>query len=253
MVEIANKRLSIGVMLDDFEEDCQSLIFSGISEYAKKFNINLTVFIGTLQTDLNEIDYHYNAIIDFINKNNIDGFVIVGGPSHNFYCPKKNKIVEEQLKTWPIVSVAFNNNEIDSVLVKNRIGMEETVTHLIKEHKRHHIAFIKGPEELLEAKDRFLAFSNALKNNNIQLDPRLIVPGSFSQSSGRNGVITLLDKRKVSFDAIVASDDSTAIRELKELRERGVRVRMAANRVPRVDNVDISDRFWSARKHTRPA
>jgi diguanylate cyclase (GGDEF)-like protein len=114
--------------------------------------------------------------------------------------------------------------EIPSVLTDNTNGIYVAVEHLIKVHDRRRIAFIKGPEGHPEAEARFSGYKKALAENGIEFDKDLIFPGDFGRHAGREAVRFMMDLRKVSVDAIAASNDQSAIGILTALRKRDILV-----------------------------
>jgi diguanylate cyclase (GGDEF)-like protein len=134
------------------------------------------------------------------------------------------KYVAKIPKHLPVVSISFSIPGVSSVLVDNVAGIYNAVEHLIQCHGKKKIAFVKGPDGHSEAEDRLDGFKKALVANRIPFDERYVLPGHFSQESGHAAVAELIDKRKLSVDAIVASDDETAIGVMNELKHRSILV-----------------------------
>jgi phosphoserine phosphatase RsbU/P len=108
-------------------------------------------------------------------------------------------------------------------LVDNEGGAYAAIEHLIKAHGKKRIAYIRGPEGT-EADERFAAYKDALADNGLPFDERLVYMGKFLQSSGVACAKELIEVRKADFDAIGAANDSMAIGMIKGLKERGFRV-----------------------------
>jgi ABC-type sugar transport system substrate-binding protein len=113
---------------------------------------------------------------------------------------------------------------VPSIFIDNSQGIKDLVSHLVLEHKAKRIAFIKGPDDNLEAKARFSAYIDALAAHNLAFDPQLVAPGTFFTGSGEKAVKLFFDQRKIVCDAIIAGNDLTAIDALNALRGRGIRV-----------------------------
>ena len=75
-----------------------------------------------------------------------------------------------------------------------------------------------------EAIDRYQAYLDVLKDNNIPFDSNLVYQGNFKESGGVEGVKILLDERLVKFDALIAASDNMAIGAIKTLQTRGIRI-----------------------------
>ncbi|MGB7539242.1 MAG: substrate-binding domain-containing protein, partial [Anaerolineales bacterium] len=141
----------------------------------------------------------------------------------------------------PVVSVGWSGQGTYSILLDNYSGMREITSHLIKEHGHKKIAFLKSGHSFLqrEAEDRFRAYCEELKANEIAVDPRLVVYGgeieekrreSFERHSiGVNwadlAIQELLDVRGLvpgrDFTALVTRDDYAAITSIANLKGRG--------------------------------
>ena len=218
------KRIKIGVIMETLEESCQSKIWHGISDCASKKNIDVILFLGTLQIGIFDREMHYDVINDFITINDLDGLIILSGAISHYYDINKIKAICDKQSSIPVVSLSLKIDGVKSVVINNKIGMEEIVDHLINIHNCKRIAFIKGPEGQDEADDRFEAYCTTLKKNNIPLEEELIIPGNFIEESGEEAVNKLIQECKVKFDAIVAIDDFTAIGAIAALKELGLRI-----------------------------
>jgi signal transduction histidine kinase len=108
--------------------------------------------------------------------------------------------------------------------VDNQAGIRQAVSHLIGIHGHRQIAFVRGPAGHPEAEERYQGYVEELAHHNLPVDPSLVAPGDFVYSSGQEAVRILVDERKVSFDAIVVSNDESALGVLSGLQERGLRV-----------------------------
>jgi diguanylate cyclase (GGDEF)-like protein len=128
--------------------------------------------------------------------------------------------------------------------------MVQAVGHLIKDHGRRKIAFIKGRSQNYDALERFTVFLSALSSHGILADPEMIVEGDFTAQSGTTAVDILIQERKIGFDAVIASNDDMALAVIKRLRQLGKRVPedvsvigfdnlpLGANTVPGLSSID---------------
>jgi DNA-binding LacI/PurR family transcriptional regulator len=103
----------------------------------------------------------------------------------------------------------------------NAMGGYLATRHLI-EHGCRRIAFF-GDISHPEAGLRYQGYARALREAGIEQDPRLLQSFLFGDSRIRQVIDGWLDQN-LSFDAIVASSDVTAISLMGSLRERGIAV-----------------------------
>ncbi|MDQ2693685.1 MAG: substrate-binding domain-containing protein, partial [Chloroflexota bacterium] len=76
----------------------------------------------------------------------------------------------------------------------------------------------------IDAEQRFEAYQNELRAQNLRYDEDLVVDGDFTAESGRAAIRILLDERRLRVQAIVAANDSMAFGALEALQQRGIRV-----------------------------
>jgi LacI family transcriptional regulator, galactose operon repressor len=112
---------------------------------------------------------------------------------------------------------------IPCVTVENKKGARSIVEHLIVEHGKRRIAFLRGPDEHEDSKWRELGYMQALERHGIPFDPDLIEKGNFNSQDAQAAMQRLID-RGVSFDAVFAGDDDSASGALSTLISAGVHV-----------------------------
>ncbi len=116
------------------------------------------------------------------------------------------------LKAPGLYSLHFDNFE----------GGRLATHHLLSlGHRR--IAFITGDARHADAKDRQRGYRAALEAAGLVFDPALVVPGSYTEDSGRMAVERLLDSR-APFSAIFAANDQMAFGAALALHRRHLHV-----------------------------
>lgn len=216
-----NKRITIGLILDDISDDYEIDIWLGIMDKAEELDINLLCFSsGEVHLDSNELR-QANVLYNMINANTVDGLIFLTAALVNDITQEEMEEFVGRYSDIPMVSVAQTLKGTTTILVDNKKGMYDAVAHLINEHGKKNIAFVKGPDSNPEAIERLEAYKEALEDNGLKFNPNLVCPGDFETSSGEIAVKTLLNKRKVEFDAIVGADDYTAFGAVKELQRQG--------------------------------
>ncbi|MCX7748932.1 MAG: GGDEF domain-containing protein [Clostridia bacterium] len=218
------QNITLGIILGHFEETCQSLILPGIIDYAEKNNINLIIFNGATMEELCSYNDNFNIISRFINKENIDGLIMLSGVMANLIQRKEVENLCNLFLPLPVVSIAMSLDGVPSILIDNTSGICEIVSHLIEVHQFKRLAFVCGPAGHEEADARFTAYKEALMKHGIDFSENLIAPGNFSNYSGKEAVRLLIDERKERVDAFISVDDHTAHGVVTALNARGIRV-----------------------------
>lgn len=213
----------IGFLVDTLAEDYQRRLFAGLNEAAVAQGASVVCFIGGPLAVVGPTTQR-NRIYDCVSSKQLDGLVIASGALGNQVSEEALSAFVDSFQPLPTCSVGVQTNGVPSVTIDNQAGMREALMHLINEVGRRRIAFIRGPESNREAEERFLVYREVLAEHQLSLDPDLITMGDFEAASGAEAVRTLIDERRMGFDAIMAASDLMALGALNALSERGVSV-----------------------------
>lgn len=133
-----------------------------------------------------------------------------------------------------LVDQCLNGLECNFVGTDDRAGAYEAVTHLIKLGHRH-IAHIRGAQSASTAQGRLQGYQEALADNNIAFDPKLVEGNGFQREEGYKATESLLRLNRRP-TAIFAVTDMAAIGAIQALKERGLKVPEDAAVVGFADN-----------------
>lgn len=123
----------------------------------------------------------------------------------------------------PVVSLENCMGEgISSISVNCHYWSGRITRHLIEQGRRK-IFYISGPQSLRHEFDRLEGYKQALLENGIPVDPKLITTQDFLSGSAYHVVKQALAEG-LEFDAIQASNDQAAIGAIKALKENGIEV-----------------------------
>ena len=107
--------------------------------------------------------------------------------------------------------------EIPVVTIENKDGAEVLVSHLIEEHGRRRIVYMRGPAEHEDSQWRERGYREALEKHNLPFDPELVVMGGFEEEMAFASIQKMLQEG-IQFDAVFAGDDDTAIGVYRALK-----------------------------------
>ena len=218
-----NRAATIALLTTGAIDPNNSTIWAGAFSAARDAGVNLICYPGRLVRSPVEFEAQRNVIYRMVDAQTVDGLVIMGGINAWVGLDETYAFLKG-FYPRPIVTTGVILEGVPGVSGSNYHGMYEVVTHLIKVHQRRRIAFIRGQAGHQEAIDRYQAYLDVLKENKIDFDPALVYQGNFKESGGVEGAKTLLDERKVAFDALVAASDNMAIGAMKTLQARGLRI-----------------------------
>jgi DNA-binding LacI/PurR family transcriptional regulator len=150
---------------------------------------------------------------------NTDGLIVFAPLHHN----ARTRYLEElKNQGYPVLFIATGEGD-PMVSADNEAGIRQAVAHLV-DHGHRDIAFIAGdPDDKGDSESRLRSYYSAVDDFGLGTDPRLVTPGLHLFSGGYNAVKTIIDSG-VTFTALVASDDSSAIGAMQAIRDVGLRI-----------------------------
>ncbi|MBN1412931.1 MAG: substrate-binding domain-containing protein [Spirochaetales bacterium] len=224
MDKSSHKYKNIAFLFDHIDTYYQRAIFEGVKDAAFKKGWNLLCFEGaSLDSPLPFEDY-YNRIYEYSFDERFDGYLLIT-PTLCYYVDKEATLdFINRFKSRPLVSIGSVVDGVHSIMEDNKSGFIELVEHLCIHHGFRRIAFIKGQAGIQATAERFDVFKATLEKCGVPFYEELVVEGNFFFESGEEGVRILMDERKAEFDAIVASNDYTALGAVNALRKRGIMV-----------------------------
>ncbi len=194
-----------------------------------------------------------NGISDYVNDNDFDLIICTDKSSEKYMNNSltsgsiilDKKMQDEVLnhiasEHYPIVVLdrIINNPWIKSVVVNNYEPMYDMIQGVVDRGYRH-FAFVGGPEETADNKERYKAFRDALKANDIEFQQKSYFAGNYREKSGYSTAKILMLSRELP-DCLVCANDNMAIGAMKAFRDNGIRVPQDIA-VTGFDNCDLAE------------
>lgn len=209
------KTNNVGFVLIDISNPFYSPIIRAIEERVEKENYNL--FLCNTEHSSEKESKYINALVE----NRISGLIISPLQRRWDYL----KLLKSRKIPFVLLCTS-SHDKCDCVDVDNVRGAYNAVSHLIKlGHKK--IAYIsRGLLHRHPASQRFRGYKNALKDNGIQLNEKLVVNTITDQGKIGEGYQTTLRLFSLGEKptAIFAFNDLIAIGCMDALKEMGIRV-----------------------------
>jgi signal transduction histidine kinase/DNA-binding LacI/PurR family transcriptional regulator len=221
----ASERKTIGVFASQVGRAWGAEFLSGITAAAEANNVNLVHFIGgrlTPQVSTDKPDPSF-GLYDLAKPDQFDGLLLTVDIAYGTSAAEL-KVFSDLHGSLPIVTQSVDMDGATMFVPDNAEGIRAVVRHLIEEHGYKRIAFICGIHGQVDSEQRFQAYKDELKAHDLRYDEDLVVDGDYTTEGGREAVYTLLDERKLRFQAVVAANDRMAFGALEALQQRGVRV-----------------------------
>ena len=205
------RSMTIGIVVQDISSPFFDETLRGVDDGLKDTGFTSVIVSG-----------HWNAQeesdrIRLLLARKVDGIILLSGRI-------SDETVLQFAHQRPIVSTGRSLQEKNAIGFKidNEYGAHLAVKHLIElGHRR--IAFVSGPPTNNDANDRLAGYTRALREADIELDPKLIVEGNFHEASGLLAVNHLFDTQQ-QFTAVFAANDLCAYGVRLGLYRKGVRV-----------------------------
>ncbi len=208
---LMKKTMTIGIIIPDISNPYYAEIVRGIQDTADR--AGYAVMLHNTDGKQERIIRH----IYLLREKSADGVIFCGGIINDYETLSILKELKER-----VVVVGRHEVDFPAVMVDNMGGATQAVQHLIDlGHRR--IGCIGGPEGSPTAADRLTGYRNALAQNGITLDERLVKRGTWSPESGYLLAQELLAGQERP-TALFSANDQMAFGVIKAARELGLTV-----------------------------
>jgi DNA-binding LacI/PurR family transcriptional regulator len=154
----------------------------------------------------------------YLDTGRVDGFILMTSTRKQHHI----KTLLEMGAPFIVWGIPQPNQSYPSVTGDNLNGGRLAAEHLIVSG-REKIAFLGGPPEELEVRQRYQGFEAVLSQAGRSIDPALVAYGDFSNTSGAAAMETLLE-RAPDLEAVFVNSDMMAIAAMDTIRAHGRRV-----------------------------
>jgi phosphoserine phosphatase RsbU/P len=213
---------TIGLLIDWLDSDYASSLCFALAEEVGRRGFRFLCFVGQNLQSIEEPLLGSNIAYALAGPGALDALVVVT-LGMGLSAQDQTRYLE-RYRPLPMCTYTLDVPGVPSVSVDNTAGMRHAVSHLIQFHERRRIAFVRGPAGNIDSELRYQGYRAALAEFDLPYDERLDVGGNFLRASGRRAIASLLDERRVDFDAVVAANDRMAAGAQVELLARGIRV-----------------------------
>ncbi len=224
---------TICVMIGDVSYDFTSEMMNGINDAAKREGVQLFYMTGMQKhadsADPNkehETASRHNSIYDYANLVGADAYIISCGSLSGFEC---ELAYQEFLKRFEgtVYVVLQEKIEIDGpgkscITIDNYNSYCKCIEHLIRDHGYQKIAYVSGPKEHPESREREKAYRDTMEKHGLQVNDSMIAYGDLSGFVDKQ-VSKLLDNYP-GLEAIAFGNDEMAKAGYRVCAEYGLQV-----------------------------
>ena len=174
---------TIGVVISSFQRVFFGPMLKGIQDTVSEAGCVMNVLDsgGSLETEKRCVKYLVATKADGII---MESLAYDSDPKQEKYVKGLNALGNSR-KHIPVVLLEHKISaaRVDTVMVDNRLSARKAVEHLIGCGRRE-IAHIVGPDYVSVSRMRLLGYQDALKENGIPFNEKLVVKGDFLPLSG---------------------------------------------------------------------
>ena len=213
-----NKR--IGFILETISSGSASKLWLTVAENAAKKPYALFVFPGGKNAS-----YLQNNIYSLANPKNVDGLILWASSVGNLEASEHFKT----FSTLPFVTIGQKIEGHSFVSFDVYSGMKSLVRHFIHEHGAKRIAFVRAPEYHSSAQERFRAYMDVLREENLysaEYERLITTPCDWHEAE--KAAHELYELRGLvpgkDFDALIAASDLMAISVMDYFKKKGFKI-----------------------------
>jgi diguanylate cyclase (GGDEF)-like protein len=220
-------------MIGDVSYDFSSELMNGINDAAQREGVQLFYMTGmqkhTDSADPNkehETASRHNSIYDYANLVGADAYIISCGSLSGF---ESDQAYREFLKRFEKSACVVLQKDIDiggpgmsCITIDNYNSYSNCLEHLIQDHGYQKIAYVSGPKEHPEARERERAYRDTMEKYGLPVLDSMIAYGDLSGFADKQ-VSKLLNDHP-GLEAIAFCNDEMAKAGYRVCQERGLQV-----------------------------
>jgi LacI family transcriptional regulator len=201
---------AVGVLVSELHGPFFGAMLSAIEKTLKAAGKFVLVAAG------HNCEQQEREAVRFLVSRNCDALIV-----HAERLPDKF-LVDHDHNTTPIVVVNRKVRGLNDhcFSLNNELGGYLATQALLK-RKHRRIAYISGPLDWVDAKQRLAGHRRALAEAGVKYDDRLLHEGNYDESAGRDGLKALF-ARDIPFTAVACANDDMAAGAIAAARERGL-------------------------------
>ena len=216
---------NIAVMVAGTDEEYQCSLLNGISDAAKLYNFNVSVFacFGGVLSNAEYDKGEYN-IYSLINYEKFDGAILLTNTIGDV--KSREQICESIIRAGIPAAVLDSDQhpEFYNIRIDNISAMRQIVEHVITRHNARTLNYISGPLSNPEALARYQAFQDVLKEHGIDFDERRVYFGEFRPADGKRAAEEMLAGDLPLPDAVISANDAMGLEAVSVFVKHGIRV-----------------------------
>ena len=205
---------TLGVVIPRLDSYFMSTVISGMEKVANDFGYNLII------SQSQELLKKESASITTLYNTRVDGMLI----SLSYETTNLDHLNIVFKKGIPVVFFdrICDHPKCKSVVINNYRAGYEATSHMISQGCKH-IMHLGGSLIRNVYADRFNGFKQAMIDHGLEVNSNSLIISDLSQKAGVDAARAILQMKKVP-DGIFASNDTSAVALMCELKQAGIRI-----------------------------
>lgn len=218
-----NKKIC--VFIGEIAQDYQKLIANAITTRANSLGYDV-VFICNYGSYNEDILYAEGekSCINLPDCSTFDGIIVTEDVFDIEGMPDELYELLKKTAHCPVVYLRSIREEFYSVMIENKISIENALRHFIEDHGFTDICYMSGKKDAEDAKERLQGFLDVMKEHNLKVNDHMIFHGDYWRYKGCEALDWFMVNRKNYPQAIICANDYMAMSICENLKQRGVRV-----------------------------
>ena len=204
----------IGIIMPNIKNTFFARILEGVIKQANEYDLPATLFLTH-----DDLGAEKKAVDVLINKQ-VKGIILIRTINE---ANESNKIIQK-LNKYNIPCVLIDrdvpNSNNSGVFLSNANAVYDSINLLLNDDYKK-IAFITGPKDNSNSKQRLEGFKKAYAKYNLKVDEKLIYTGEFNVESGFNITKKILEQENIP-DAIFSCSNQITIGCIKAINDKGL-------------------------------
>jgi len=215
----------IGLVVHNIHDDFSIELIKGAELFCEENSCQLFILpVNSKNSGVYGYEYRYQANMELINHNNLDGIIVSGGTVSAFINPTEYKKILNSKKSLPIVNITTDIKGYPFVISDSEKAFKKLIQHLISEHKCKNFILVKANDINVDSVERETWFKEVLKANNIDFDSSNVIQGDFNKYTAARNLEEYINFNGLNADAIVCLNDTMAVGVIDILNRKNINV-----------------------------
>lgn len=215
----------IGILINTIYSDYSIMFLNGVEKYCRENDCSCYIFPLAHGSNTGIYEYHYEVLLQFISKNNIDGLLIASSTlSYDSSITEISRQIKSFDPSLPKISVGVEVENVHSMLIDSVTALKELCEHLIEEHGIKNPVVVRCSEGNFESDERERTVLQTFSSHGIDIPKERILDGLFLLDNAHTVFENFVKQNGVDFDAVICLNDTMAMGVYQCLVERGIRI-----------------------------